>query len=87
MSNIVEAQDIKIFSDYQYNDDDFFKRPYPPNEKVETILNNEEAALKKCEELFFSITKNELFIDNDFGSINTKKSLYINAIPSNQFLK
>ena len=85
MSNIVEAQDIKIFSDYQYNDDDFFKRPYPPNEKVETILNSEEAALKKCEELFFSIPKNELFIDNDFGSINTKKSLYINAIPSNQF--
>ena len=83
ITNIVEAPKEKIFADYNYTNEDFYIRPYSPNEKCETILNSEEAALKKCEELYINaIETNTQFTDKEFGAINTKKSMYMNAMPS-----
>ena len=62
---------------------DYFKRP--DGKKVETILNSEDAAIKKAEELFNKIQENEEFFDKDFGpqlndnDIGNKFSLYLNG--------
>ena len=34
-----------------------------------TILNSEDAAIKKCEEIYNSLGEKEKFIDNEFGSL------------------
>ena len=61
---------------------DYFKRP--DGKKIETILNSEDAAIKKCEELFNKI-KDDEYLDKDFGpqpndaGVGNKFSLYING--------
>lgn len=63
---------------------DYFKRP--DGKVVETILNSEEAAIKKCEIIFNSLKNKEKFIDKDFGSqpddkgYMNKISLYFNGV-------
>ena len=77
--------------DYNINPElDYFKRP--DGKIIETILNSEEAAIKKCELIFNSIPKDEKFFDTDFGSqpkdmgnLN-KFSLYTKGVaPKGQF--
>jgi hypothetical protein len=50
---------------YNINEDDFFKRP--DGNIVGSILNNELAAIKKCEELCSILSENEEYFDLDFG--------------------
>jgi hypothetical protein len=77
------------YNGYDYQivpEKDYFKRD--TGEIVETILNSEAAAIKKCEEIFNSLSSGESFIDKDFGSSKdnpdlNKYSLYTNGIPYN----
>lgn len=70
--------DKNIMKDYSYSNDDFFIREIiskKVNIKYETILLSEEAALKKCEEIFNSLGENEKFNDKEFGDSSTNKEL------------
>jgi Ca2+-binding EF-hand superfamily protein len=64
---------------------DYFKRP--DGTIVPTILNSEDAAIKKCEEIWDSLKDGELYFDRDFGSQPNDKgscnkfSLYLNGAP------
>lgn len=87
-----------FFKDYKYNNKDFYTREYVALDKnnkqfikkdtYTTILLSEEAALKKCEELF-NDPKTKVFTDAEFGfseenkSLN-KKSLYFGETPKGQ---
>ena len=76
---------------YTIKDEDYFINN---NIKYQTILNNEDAALKKCELIYNSIPEGQSFEDPEFGSSSTdggrmnKKSLYgdgpIGSINPNQ---
>ena len=66
---------------YQIEQKDYFQRN---NEIIYTILNSEDAAIKKCEELYSTIHEGEKWIDPDFGSqkgnpLKNKESLYGNG--------
>jgi Ca2+-binding EF-hand superfamily protein len=68
--------------DYKLTPNDYFKRP--DGTAVETILLNEDAAIKKCEELSSKLKPVEDFVDKDFGSNpqdpnKNKTSLYMNG--------
>ena len=70
---------------YEINpDNDYFKRN---GKMIPTILNNEDAAIKKCEEIFDSIEIGGEFSDKDFGpqlndnGVGNKFSLYLNGAP------
>ena len=80
-----------IMKDYVYSENDFYIREYYYSEdktnkklkkrKYKTILLSEEAALKKCEELFNNINDYEGFSDDEFGDNKEdnnlmKESLY-----------
>ena len=63
---------------YSINNQDYFQRN---NQTIMTILNSEDAAIKKCEELFSQIPEGDKWIDTDFGSQKNnpkmnKESLY-----------
>lgn len=69
LSKFKEVADKIASNEYEYkinSETDYFKRP--DGRIVETILNCEEAAIKKCELIFNSIKDNEKFFDKDFGS-------------------
>jgi len=53
--------DYKIIPEH-----DFYRRP--DGRVIETILNSEEAAIKKCELLTNSLKNTEVFFDTEFGS-------------------
>ena len=61
---------------------DYFNRG---GKLIETILNNEDAAIKRCEQLFDEMEINGEFIDKDFGpqindnGVGNKFSLYLNG--------
>jgi Ca2+-binding EF-hand superfamily protein len=75
-SNFINKVALTEYKGYEYEinpDQDYFRRP---NGTVcETILNNEDAALKKCEEIFNSLKEGEVFFDKDFGSQPNDKDL------------
>lgn len=72
-----------IFADYQLKNEDYFKCS-ENKDNLNTILNSEEAALKKCEEFFYLLGEKESWIDPDFGNDNVS-SLYINnRVPEGQ---
>ena len=54
---------------YKIKKDDYFKRK-PNDEPISTILNSEDAAIKKCEELMESIENLPRWVDPDFGPQN-----------------
>ena len=60
---------------------DFFKRK-PNDDPIQTILNSEDAAIKKCEELMKSLENSDNWIDPDFGpqdkndNRGSKKSIF-----------
>ena len=54
---------------YEIKDSDYF-RDFN-GKKIETILNNEDAAIKKCELIYNSLSEGESFVDKEFGSLNT----------------
>ena len=63
---------------YRIKNDDYFERK---GEIINTILNSEDAAIKKCEELSIQIKDGDKWIDPDFGeqeknSKKNKESLY-----------
>ena len=63
---------------YTINNQDYFQRN---NQTIMTILNSEDAAIKKCEEIFSQIAEGDKWIDTDFGSQKNnpqknKESLY-----------
>lgn len=66
---------------YTLKDSDYFVNG---DKKYMTILNSEDAAIKKCEEIYNSLGEKEKFIDNEFGSLpndggkQNKISLYSN---------
>ena len=73
------------YKGYQYKikDEDYFVRK---NIKIYTILNSEDAAIKKCEELSNEINNGERWIDPDFGeqknnNSKNKESLYGDGVP------
>jgi hypothetical protein len=69
--------------DYELSEDDYFRRK--DGTIVKTILENEDAAIKKCEEIVSSLKEGEDFFDPDFGS-NPKDqdkhrfSIYMNGV-------
>ena len=65
MGKVFEQGNNPIFQDYQYKETDFYIRPIT-NIKVNTILTSEDAALKKCEEIYLNLGK-ELYVDPEFG--------------------
>ena len=71
---------------YKIKESDYFENN---GIKYKTILNNESAAIKKCEEIFNSLSPNEKFIDTEFGSLPNdggklhKNSLIGNRVSSN----
>ena len=70
---------------YTLKETDFFKLH---EHSIKTILTNEDAAIKKCEELFNSIPENSFFIDTDFGPQNkTDFQGYIQAIYGSQIVE
>ena len=65
---------------YDLKKDDYFQRN---DELILTILNSEDAAIKKCEEIYSQISEGDKWIDPDFGSqknnpTKNKISLYGN---------
>ena len=64
---------------YTLKDSDYFVNN---DKKYLTILNSEDAAIKKCEELYNSLGEKDKFFDNEFGSLpndggkQNKTSLY-----------
>ena len=66
MEKIFENDEKLIFQDYNYKETDFFTRPYSEIQ-VKTILTSEDAALKKCEEIYKSLEGFQLYEDPDFG--------------------
>jgi hypothetical protein len=80
-----EVNNKFYMKDYKYKDQDFFIRRYLENgkekeQKYKTILLSEEAALKKCEELYHECETT--FTDPEFGGQNLcAKSLYFDATP------
>lgn len=80
--------DKVLQNEYDYEivpERDYFKRPN--GKYVETILNSETAAIKKCELIFKELKGNEKFFDVHFGSqkndggLGNRNSLYINGNP------
>ena len=51
---------------YSLKQSDYFKRK-PDDEPISTILNSEDAAIKKCEELMESLDDASKWVDPDFG--------------------
>ena len=82
-TNLLDKIDNLDYNGYPYNikDNDYFEIG---GRKCETILVNEEAAIKKCEEIYNSIEDKKMFCDKDFGSLENdsgkqnKISLYSN---------
>ena len=63
---------------YQINRGDYFERK---GELIMTILNSEDAAIKKCEEIYSKISEGDKWVDPEFGSQKNnprknKESLY-----------
>ena len=52
--------------EYKIKEEDYFVNN---NKKYTTILNNESAAIKRCEEIFNSLPPDGKFIDKEFGSV------------------
>ena len=67
-----KAKGIK-YTGYNYviKEEDYFVRN---KVKIMTILNSEDAAIKKCEELCSTIAEGKRWIDPDFGSQANKKN-------------
>ena len=67
-----KAKGIK-YKGYNYiiKEEDYFVRN---KVKIMTILNSEDAAIKKCEELCSTIAEGKRWIDPDFGSQANKKN-------------
>ena len=82
-TNLLNKINNVDYNGYPYNiqDNDYFEIG---GKKCETILLKEEAAIKKCEEIFNSIDDKNMFFDKDFGSLENdsgkqnKTSLYSN---------
>ena len=61
----IDNSDYKGYN-YTIKQNDYFRRK--DNDKpIKTILNSEDAAIKKCEELMNSLGENEKWVDPDFG--------------------
>ena len=67
-ANLLIQIDNLDYKGYNYvlKKSDYFKRR-PNDEPISTILNSEDAAIKKCEEIMNSLNDTEYFIDPDFG--------------------
>lgn len=68
-SNFLNKVSLTEYTGYEYKinpDRDYFRRP--DGTVCETILNNEDAALKKCEEICNSLGMDDQFFDKEFGS-------------------
>ena len=61
----IDNSDYKGYN-YIIKESDYFKRK-DNDEPIMTILNSEDAAIKKCEELMNSLDENEKWVDPDFG--------------------
>jgi len=74
-SNLTKKIDKLKYENFKYDivETDYFKRN--DGTTVDTILNNELAAIKKCEELFNQMGDDETFFDVDFTD---NKYLYTN---------
>ena len=81
--NVVEflekAKEIEYLGyNYKIKEEDYFERK---GVKINTILNSEDAAIKKCEELSNNLQEGKKWFDPDFGSQpndnkKNKESLY-----------
>ena len=64
-NKIKTFKDIKYEGyDYTLKEDDYFERN---GTKYKTILNSEDAAIKVCEEISYTINENESWLDPEFG--------------------
>ena len=79
--NQISTTNYKEFN-YQIKESDYFENN---GVKYQTILNNESAAIKKCEEIFNSLSPGQKFIDNEFGSLpNDGGRLHKNSLIGNR---
>ena len=77
---VIKNLDYKGYN-YKIKEKDYFQRT-PEEHPIKTILNSEDAAIKKCEELMNELENKEKWDDPDFGpqpndnGNGSKKSIY-----------